>query len=102
MFDTELMARSGRRGHGSSDHLKRPPGGSNIAVPDDGERARHCWVKIGAHPSAALLLAWRRTEAGAWEGYVARPIPNGIAITWLPAELVQPLEPIVQAPLPLS
>lgn len=62
--------------------------------------ARHCWVSLpvdGSVPRPGLLLEWRRTERGRWEGRVAylatlRPERWSLVEEWVPAELLTGVE----------
>ena len=55
---------------------------------------KHCWV-MGPHGRLpALLLAWRRTEAG-FQGRVIHPVVEadggwGVVEEWLPARVLNP------------
>lgn len=65
--------------------------------PDRGpvDRIRHCWVLDEEHGRLpGLLLEWRQSDVGGWEGRVIAPklideqwIPHE---SWLPAEILEP------------
>jgi hypothetical protein len=55
---------------------------------------KHCWVTDQHGRLPALLLEWRRTEAG-FQGRVVRPVadPEGgwvVVVEWLPAAWLAP------------
>ncbi len=80
------------------DRVRGSPGRPSPAASDD-VGGRHCWVLDAADghgvKRAGLLLEWRRTTTGGWEGrvvYVALLRPDGWAAVeeWLPSERLAP------------
>src|SRR3712207_1850756 len=77
-------------------------GDASAATPVEGVcPARHCWVldpfDVSAVRRPGLLVEWRQSEAGGWEGrvvYVAELRVGGWAAIeeWLPAALLVSLE----------
>jgi len=64
-------------------------------TPEPPAGLKHCWVTDAHGRLPALLLAWRRIDAGAWEGRVARVVPAtdgrwDLVEEWLPAALLDP------------
>ncbi|MBY9074255.1 hypothetical protein K1X13_05405 [Nocardioides sp. WL0053] len=63
-------------------------------APSTVARLKHCWVVDDRGRLPALLLEWRRTEAG-FRGRVVRPVEDLdlgwiVVEEWLPAELLEP------------
>jgi hypothetical protein len=88
-----------KRGGGMpmSERVGLSRGGDVAAEPQDDCPARHCWVLDPADRShrrrPGILLEWRRTDAGTWEGRVAyvaelRPGLWAAVEEWIPASLV--------------
>lgn len=73
-----------------SDRVKRTE--STPEPPAPPENLKHCWVH-GAHGRLpALLLEWRRTDAG-YQGRVVRPVYEDgwlVVEEWVPAALLEP------------
>lgn len=80
----------------ASSTTRRPPA---TPAPSGEHRSarRHCWVRgvdgaPGPHP--ALLVEWRRREAGQWEALVVYAVEDRGAVTlvqqWLASSLVTP------------
>lgn len=73
---------------------------SPAGSPDESCPARHCWVLDPADKSgvkrAALLVAWRRSRTGAWEGQVVYlgdlrgPGEWAVVCEWVPERLLSP------------
>ena len=72
------------------------------------EGARHCWVADPPHHPGrwpGLLLGWRRSVAGAWEGWTvyAATDPDGrLSLTeaWLPGDILHPAVTPTLSPQP--
>ena len=66
---------------------------------------RHVWVRgAGGHQWPGLVIAWRRTNVGSWEAYVAM-ITDGLLLCWEPANKLRPVtnhQPERQPPGKLS
>lgn len=85
------MSRGGYGGGGLPLHARARRDPSPEACP-----VRHCWVEApldGGGPRAGLLLEWRRSVGGHWEGrvvYAAQLRPGQWATVeeWLSAELL--------------
>ena len=53
---------------------------------------KHCWVTDEHGRQPALLLQWRRTESGGFQGRVVRPVYEDgwiVVEEWLPAEVLE-------------
>lgn len=86
------MNKRGRWGP-MTDRVDRTGPGATPAPPSG---LKHCWVTDRYGRLPGLLLGWRQTDAGAWEGRVARVIlaDDGrwdLVEEWLPAGLLDPV-----------
>lgn len=56
-------------------------------------RAEHVWVTDIGDPAPGLLLGWRQTKAGGWEGWcvVARPVNDDTEVRqgWVAAAAIR-------------
>lgn len=53
-----------------------------------GQDVRHAWLD-GDVP--VLLVSWRRSEHGAWEGLVMGAAAHGPAVTWVTSARLRPV-----------
>jgi hypothetical protein len=82
-----------RRGVGAS---LRDRTAASVAPP-----ARHCWADPPGHPGPwpGLVVEWRRSDDGGWEGRCVYVIDGGDASgprlveRWLPARCLTPVTP---------
>lgn len=95
------MARGGYgRGAGIPLHQRHNPSQRRSGAARD-LSPRHCWVDLGAdggQRTPGLVLDWRRSAAGAWEGRTVYTRPGRVGEwalieEWLPGELLRPAMP---------